>query len=78
MKQTVHLFKLNIKIIYFFKTFKQNKSQMLIKVCCIAEKLDDNINEVTDNEKTSKNIIIFNFLVKLMSSSFFTNSEPFS
>ena len=78
IKQTAHLFKLNAKIICLFKTFKQNESQILVKVHCIAEKLDDNTNKVTNNEKTSENIITFNFLIKLMSSSFFTDSKPSS
>ncbi len=75
IKQTAHLFRLNIKKIYFFKTFKQNKSQMLIKVHCVAEKLDDNINEVMNDEENIKNILNLNFLIKLMSFNFFINSK---
>ena len=71
----MHLFKLNTEIIYLFKTLKQNESQSLIKVCCIAEKLDDDVNEVMKNKKFFKNIINFNFLIKLISSDFFINSE---
>ncbi len=48
---------------------------MLIKVYCVAEKLDDNINEVINNEKISENIILFNFLIKSMSSNFFIDSK---
>ncbi len=75
MKQTIHLFKLNTKIICLFKTLKQNKSWTLIKVCCVAKKLDDNINEVINDEKNSENIANLNSLIKLMNSNFFINSE---
>ncbi len=76
MKQAVYLFKLNAKIICLFKTLKQNKSQTLVKVCCVAEKLDDDINEITDDEKISENIANLDSLVKSMSSNFFADLEP--
>jgi len=48
---------------------------MLIKVHCVAEKLDDNINEVMNDEENIKNILNLNFLIKLMSFNFFINSK---
>jgi len=71
----MHLFKLNTKIICLFKTLKQNKSQMLVKVCCVAEKLDDDINKVINDKKNSENITNLNSLIKSVSSSFFTDSK---
>ncbi len=46
---------------------------MLIKICCVAEKLDNNINEVMNNKKDTKNILNFNSLIKLINSNFFIN-----
>ncbi len=48
---------------------------MLIKVCCVAEKLNDNINEVINNKEDTENILNFNSLLKLMSFNFFINSK---
>jgi len=48
---------------------------MLIKVCCVAEKLDDNINEVINDKENTENILNFNSFLKLMSSNFFTDSK---
>ena len=72
MKQAVHLFKLNAKIIYFFQTLKQNESQILVKVCCVAEKFNDNINKIINDENLSK-VLNFNFLLNSLSSNFFMN-----
>ncbi len=48
---------------------------MLVKVCCVAEKLDDDINKVINDKKNSENITNLNSLIKSVSSSFFTDSK---
>ncbi len=48
---------------------------MLVKVCCVAEELGDDVNEVTDDEEISENVANLNSLMKSMSSSFFADPE---
>ncbi len=76
-KQTTYLFMLNTKILCLFKTLQLNKSYMFIKVHCVAEKLNDDINEVTDNKNLSK-ILNLNILMNSLSSNFFTDSKSSS
>ncbi len=65
---------LNAKILYLFKTFKLNELHIFVKVCCIAEKLNNDVNEVI-NDKNLFKILNFNFLLNFLNSTFFKNSE---
>ena len=76
-KQAAHLSTLNAKILCLFKTLKLNELHTFVKVCCVAEKLDDDVNEITDNKNSSK-ILNLDFLLNFLSSSFFMNSESSS
>jgi len=77
VKQAKHLFKLNAKVLHLFKTLKQNESHTIIKVHCVAFKLNDDNNE-TENKKNSFNSFNLDFLLKSMSFSFFIDLELFS
>jgi len=77
VKQAEHLFKLNAKVLHLFKTLKQNKSCAIVKVHCVAFKLNNNNNE-TENEKNFFNSSNLDSLLKSMSSSFFIDLEPLS
>ena len=77
VKQTKCLFKLNAKVLHLFKTLKQNKSCTVIKVCCIAFKLNNDNNE-TDDEKNFSDSFNLDFLLKLMNFSFFIDLRPLS
>jgi len=76
-KQAAHLSALNAKILCLFKTLKLNKLCTFVNVCCVAEKLDDDINEIM-NDKNPFKILNLDFLLNFLSSSFFMNSEPSS
>jgi len=75
VKQAEHLFKLNAKMLCLFKTLKQNKSHTVIKVHCVAFKLN-NDNDETENEENSSDPSNLDSLLKSMSSSFFIDPEP--
>jgi len=75
VKQAEHLFKLNVKVLCLFKTLKQNESCAVAKVCCVAFELSDDNNE-TENEENFFDSSNLDSLLKLMSSSFFIDSEP--
>ncbi len=77
VKQVKHLFKLNAKVLHLFKTLKQNESCAIVKVHCVAFKLNNDNNE-TENEKNSFNPFNLDFLLKSMSFSFFIDFEPLS
>jgi len=77
VKQTEHLFKLNAKVLYLFKTLKQNESCTVAKVRCVAFKLSDDNNE-TENEENFFDPSNLDFLLESMSFSFFIDSEPSS
>ncbi len=74
VKQTDCLFKLNAKILYLFKTLKQNESHAVVKVHCVASELDDDNDDITDDEISSKASNL-NSLLSVMSSSFFKDFE---
>jgi len=75
VKQAERLFKLNAKVLYLFKTLKQNESYTVIKVRCVAFKLS-NDNNRTEDEKNFSDSSNLDFLLKLMSFSFFIDLEP--
>jgi hypothetical protein len=50
VKQTEHLFKLNVKVLCLFKTLKQNESCAVVKVRCVAFELSNDNNETEDEE----------------------------
>jgi len=77
VKQAEHLFKLNVKVLCLFKTLKQNESHTVAKVRCVASELSNDNNE-TEDEKNSSDPFNLDFLLKLMSFSFFIDSEPLS
>jgi len=77
VKQTECLFKLDAKVLCLFKTLKQNESCAVIKVHCVAFKLNNDNNE-TENEKNSFDSFNLDFLLKSMSFSFFIDFEPLS
>jgi len=77
VKQAEHLFKLNAKVLCLFKTLKQNEFCAVIKVHCVAFKLNNDNNETEDEEYFSDSFNL-DFLLKSMSFSFFIDSEPFS
>jgi len=77
VKQTEHLFKLNVKVLCLFKTLKQNKSCTVVKVCCVAFKLSNDNNETEDEENPFSSFNL-DFLLESMSFSFFIDSELFS
>ncbi len=71
-KQTTYLSVLNTKILYLFKTLKLNKLYVFIKAHCVAEKLDDDVNEIINNENLFK-ILNLNILLNSLNSNFFTD-----
>jgi len=75
VKQTEHLFKLNVKVLHLFKTLKQNESHAVAKVCCVASELNNDNNETEDEENSSDSPNL-DSLLKSMSSSFFIDPEP--
>ncbi len=77
VKQAEHLFKLNAKVLHLFKTLKQNESHTVIKVCCVAFKLN-NDNNRTENEENFSDLLNLDFLLKSMSFNFFIDLEPLS
>jgi len=74
VEQTEHFFKLNVKILHLFKTLKQNESHAVVKVHCVASELDDNNDNITD-DKISSEASDLDFLLNVMSFSFFKDSE---
>jgi len=77
VKQAKCLFKLNAKVLHFFKTLKQNESCTVVKVCCVASELSNDNNETEDEENFFDSFNL-DFLLKSMSFSFFIDSEPLS
>ena len=77
VKQTEHLFKLNVKVLHLFKTLKQNESCAVVKVCCVASELSNDNNE-TEDEENSSDPSNLDFLLKSMSFSFFIDLKPLS
>jgi len=77
VKQAEHLFKLNAKVLRLFKTLKQNESCAIAKVHCVASELSNDNNRTEDKENFSDSFNL-DFLLKLMSFSFFIDLRPFS
>jgi len=75
VKQAERLFKLDAKVLCLFKTLKQNESHAVIKVHCVAFKLN-NDNDETEDEKNSSDSSNLDFLLESMSFSFFIDPEP--
>ncbi len=77
VKQAKHLFKLNAKVLRLFKTLKQNESYTIVKVHCVAFKLNNDNNE-TEDKKNFSDSFNLDFLLKSMSFSFFIDLRPLS
>jgi len=77
VEQTEHLSKLNAKILHLFKTLKQNESHTVVKVRCVASELSDDNNDIM-NDETPSEALNLNFLLSVMTFSFFEDSEPSS
>ena len=79
-KHTAHLKilqQLNSKILCLHTTIQQNKSQTLLKIKCVAVKLDSD-NDGMKNKKILSSLFNLNSLLNSMSSSFFLDSRPSS